>query len=201
VPQRRGQYRNRRNSICSLARQEGHKRRRGGLARLGHQCVGIDYSPASIIHARALAAAEGLDCHFEQADLRQADFGQGFDLVMQIFGELNVFAPAQAAALLRKAHAALQPGDTLSLEVHTLAAVQALGTQPATWKVAAAGLFAPTPHLLLSEAFWDADQASPRCAATWLPWPTARSRATLRACRATLRMPTRFCWARPVSPN
>jgi SAM-dependent methyltransferase len=126
------------------------------LARLGHQCVGIDYSPASIAHARAVAATEGLDCHFEQADLRQADFGQGFDLIMQIFGELNVFAPAQAAALLRKAHAALTPGGLLVLEVHSLAAVQALGVQPATWKVAAAGLFAPTPHLLLSEAFWDA---------------------------------------------
>jgi SAM-dependent methyltransferase len=126
------------------------------LARLGHECVGIDYSPSAISHARALAVTEGLDCHFEQADLRHADFGQGFDVVMQIFGELNVFAPAQAAALLRKAYAALKPGGTLLLEVHTLAAVQALGAQPSTWEVTTAGLFAPTPHLLLRESFWDA---------------------------------------------
>ncbi|MFV9506119.1 MAG: class I SAM-dependent methyltransferase [Oscillochloridaceae bacterium umkhey_bin13] len=128
------------------------------LARLGHQCVGIDYSPASLAHARAEATAEGLACTYHQADLRTASFGQGFDLGMLIFGELNVFAPDQAAALLRKAHAALTPGGALVLEVHTLAAVQALGTQPAIWEVAAAGLFAPTPYLLLNEAFWAADQ-------------------------------------------
>ena len=65
------------------------------LARLGHQCLGIDFSPASIAYARAQAEAEGLDCKYSQEDIRAADFGDGYGLVMLIFGEFNVFRPVE----------------------------------------------------------------------------------------------------------
>jgi SAM-dependent methyltransferase len=128
------------------------------LARLGHQCVGLDYSPASIVHARAEAAADGLPCHYELADLRTAELGEGFDLAMQIFGELNVFPAEQAADLLKRARAALARGGALLIEAHTFAAVQQLGLQPPGWSVARAGLFSPAPHLRLSEHFWRAEE-------------------------------------------
>lgn len=128
----------------------------GRLARLGHRCVGVDFSPASVAYARAEAERHGLACRYELADLREADFGAGFDLAMLIFGELNVFPRAQAADLIRRARDALVPGGTLLLEVHTLAAIQALGARPATWATAPSGLFGEAPHLLLTESFWDA---------------------------------------------
>lgn len=124
------------------------------LARLGHRCVGIDYSPASIAYARAAAAEQGLACRYEQADLREADLGAGVDLALLIFGELNIFRPAHAAALLARVRAALAPGGALLLEAHTYAAVRAIGEGPPTWSTAAAGLFGDTPHLRLSEQFW-----------------------------------------------
>ena len=79
------------------------------LARLGHQCTGIDFSPASIAYAREQAERAGLDCKYIQADIRTADFGEGYGLVMFIFGEFNVFRPAEAKDLLIKAHRALVP--------------------------------------------------------------------------------------------
>ena len=94
------------------------------LARLGHRCVGIDFSPAAIAHATAQAADEGLACRYERADLRAADFGTGFGLAMLIFGELNVFPRAAAHQILAKAHAALDEGGILVLEPHTFAAVR-----------------------------------------------------------------------------
>ena len=56
------------------------------LARLGHTCTGIDFSPASIQYAQATAQAENLACTFIEQDIRQADHGSGYDLAMLIFG-------------------------------------------------------------------------------------------------------------------
>jgi SAM-dependent methyltransferase len=124
------------------------------LAALGHACTGIDWSPASIRHARAEARARSLSCRYVEADLREADFGRGHGLALLLYGELNVFSPDDAHALLAKAHAALRPGGTLLLEPHTADAVRAPADEPATWTAAASGLFSPRPHLLLLEHHW-----------------------------------------------
>lgn len=127
------------------------------LARLGHRCVGVDYSPASIAHARAEAEAEGLACRYELADMRAAELGEGFDLAMLIFGELNVFRSEHADALLRRAHSALVPGGVLLLEAHTFTAVRRMGEGLPTWATSTGGLFSDSPHLCLTEHFWHAE--------------------------------------------
>ena len=124
------------------------------LARLGHECVGIDFSPASIEHARSEAEAEGLACHYRTRDLRAGEFGTRFNLAMLIFGELNTFPPSDARSILANAAAALSPGGTLLLEVYTDAFVRELGTRPPTWYSAPSGLFSDAPHVCLREATW-----------------------------------------------
>jgi len=125
------------------------------LARLGFKCHGIDFSPASIVHARDVAARGALDCSFEQADLREADFGARRDGVLLIFGQLNVFERERAREILQRAHAALSPGGKLLLEPQELDAVRGEAETTTDWSVVQRGLFASTPHLLLHERFWD----------------------------------------------
>jgi SAM-dependent methyltransferase len=127
------------------------------LARLGHECVGIDYGPASIAYARGMAEREGLRCRYVEADVREASFGSGYDLVMFLYGELNVFRPADARAILSKAHDALRDGGLLLLEPHTYEAVQQLGQASNFWYSADGGLFSARPHLCLQDSFWDPD--------------------------------------------
>ncbi|HXF60986.1 MAG TPA: class I SAM-dependent methyltransferase [Caldilineaceae bacterium] len=124
------------------------------LARLGHRCTGIDYSPASIAYARKEAEQHGLACTYHLADLRAAEYGAGYDLAMLIFGELNVFRPADAERILAKCCAALRPGGVLLLEPHTLAGVERSGRGPAIWWSSSNGLFSPRPHLVLMERVW-----------------------------------------------
>ena len=126
-----------------------------GLAGMGHECVGVDYSPASIAHARRTAEERGLRCTYVLEDVRSADFGSGFDLAMLIFGEFNVFSPADAADLVDKVRSALVPGGLLLLEPHTAAAVEAMGLQGRSWRSADAGLFSDRPHVWLTEGVWD----------------------------------------------
>ena len=126
------------------------------LAALGHACHGIDFSPASIEYA-VKHASEG--CTFTLGDVRTTELGSGYDLVMFIFGEFNVFKPGDAKSILDKAYMALNPGGKLLLEVSKFDAVYGLGNQPATWYSAENELFSDEPHLCLMEPFWDDDQA------------------------------------------
>lgn len=130
------------------------------LARLGHTCAGIDFSPASIAHAEREAKAAGLSCSYRCEDLRSADLGEGSGLVMLIFGELNAFAPDDARAILSKAQRALSERGTLLLEVHTADAVRSAGARPPFWYSAEQSLFSERPHVLLQEHLWRPDTST-----------------------------------------
>lgn len=121
------------------------------LARLGHEYVGIDFSPASIRYARAHYP----ECQFLEGDVREVDFGSGFGLIMMIYGELNVFHPDDARLILEKCRQALADDGVLLLEVHSFDAIRRMGQQPPSWRSYESGLFSPDPHLLLQEAFWN----------------------------------------------
>lgn len=127
------------------------------LARLGHTIRGIDYSPASIEYARQVAESEGLDCSYTLSDIRQADFGpeSDRDLVMLIFGEFNVFRPADVQVILHKSFTALKPGGKLLLEPSNDEMTRQIGAKRSGWYSAETGLFSARPHLLLEESFWD----------------------------------------------
>jgi SAM-dependent methyltransferase len=125
------------------------------LAELGHDCAGVDFSPASIEYAREYAEKTHLGCTYDLMDIRKADFGSQYDLVMFIFGEFNVFTPQDANQILKKAQTSIQPGGSLLLEVHTFEVVRQIGEQPSSWYSAGSGLFSDRPHLCLQENFWD----------------------------------------------
>lgn len=132
------------------------------LALLGHEVLGVDFSPASIRHARKEAAESGSGeraPRFTLADLREADYGGPHDLAMQIFGELNVFKPEDAALVLGKAARALAPGGRLLLEAHGFEAIEALGRSGSSWSASRGGLFSPEPHICLIERHWDVRRA------------------------------------------
>jgi len=125
------------------------------LAKLGHECVGIDYSPASIRYASEQNEKESLSCQYLHEDIRKADFGGGFALVMLVFGELNVFRPADARAILQKADHALSEDGIMLIEPHSFGAIESIGEQPSFWYSTKSGLFSDKPHICLDESFWD----------------------------------------------
>jgi SAM-dependent methyltransferase len=127
------------------------------FASLGHKCVGVDYSPASIDHARGLASEGRLRCTFTHGDIREADLGSGYGLAMLIYGEFNVFRPDDAARILDRVKRSLDDGGLLLLEPHTYAAVKGIGRAPVSWYSAESGVFSDDPHVCVHEHFWDAD--------------------------------------------
>ena len=124
------------------------------LARLGHECIGIDFSPASIEYAGRESKKEGLDIDYRLDDIRIASFGGGFDLIMLIYGEFNVFPPGDATRIAENIYTGLNPGGTALLEVHTFEEIRRNGQESSSWYSAEAGLFSKKPHLCLQEHFW-----------------------------------------------
>lgn len=130
------------------------------FGRLGHQGVGIDFSPASIGYARQVAARDCLAVIYAEQDLRTGDFGTGFDLVMLLYGQLNVFRREEATGIVRRAVKALKPGGVFVVEPQTHESVKNAGVARPTWSTHRAGLFSTNPHLLLTESIWDETESN-----------------------------------------
>jgi SAM-dependent methyltransferase len=124
------------------------------LARLGHDCVGLDFSPASIRYAREQAEKFSLSTEYLEADLTSADYGGPFDLVFFVYGEFNAFPKSQAAAILARSREALAPGGSLVLEVCRLPFLAMHGSKPTTRQQTQSGPFAAGPYSRITESAW-----------------------------------------------
>ncbi len=127
------------------------------LAKLGCECVGIDFSPAAVAYAREEAVRERLACEYIESDVRIADFGERFGLVMMVYGQFNVFRRSEARRILACARGALAEGGSLLLELQRCEQVRQSGAAGPSWSASEAGLFSDRPHLVLKESFWDED--------------------------------------------
>ncbi len=123
------------------------------LANLGHRCRGIDFGPASIEYAQQ-HNPEASRCEFVMGDIREAAFDGPYDLAMILFGELNVFSPAEATAILRKVQASLRPQGRLIIEMHTPEAVERIGRAEPSEQQSESGLFSDYPHRCRTENLW-----------------------------------------------
>ena len=121
------------------------------LAELGHTVTGIDFSPASIGYAQERPCP---GARYILGDVRTTDFGAGYNLAMMLYGEFNVFKPAEARRILEKAYAALEPGGALLLEAHTFECVRELGQAAPNWYSAREGVFADGAYVCLMENYW-----------------------------------------------
>lgn len=130
------------------------------LAKAGHDCVGVDFSPASIDYAKRRAAEEGMAIEYALEDVRTYQPCGRFDLVMMLFSEFNVFTEQDARRILAKASRVLNDGGMLLIEASTFETVRAQGRLPATWEALESGLFSERPHLYLQEHFWEESSAT-----------------------------------------
>jgi ubiquinone/menaquinone biosynthesis C-methylase UbiE len=128
------------------------------LTKLGHNCRGIDFGPASIRYAKEQAINEGVEIDYVLEDIRIADYGEDNDLVSFIYGEFNVFKTVELKSVLKKAYDSLKEGGLFIAEPNRYETVKRIGTRPASWYSSQGGLFSPKPHLCLMENFWDQEQ-------------------------------------------
>lgn len=128
------------------------------FAQQGCEVTGLDFSPAAIAHARALAATGGVTatCTFIEQDVRQmASYDSVFDAAIFLYGQLTVFPKDEVRQLLKQIAKALKPGGRLGIELLNLDRVDK--TDSTWWFTDTTGLWGDRPFLHLGERFWDAE--------------------------------------------
>jgi hypothetical protein len=73
---------------------------------------------------------------------------------MFLYGELNVFSPAEALTILRKVRTALVPDGLLVCELQTPEAVESVGRAASSEEQSEAGLFSALPHRCRTDNQW-----------------------------------------------
>lgn len=128
------------------------------LARRGCVVTGVDFSPASIRHARTLARENDLAerCTFIESDIRSVELdAPPFDAALFLYGQLAVFPRNVAAEITHAMCDALAPGGTLVVEL--LAPENVDKEQSTWWFTDDTGLWGDEPFLHLGERFWNED--------------------------------------------
>ncbi|MCE5248652.1 class I SAM-dependent methyltransferase [bacterium] len=130
------------------------------LAQLGHECVGIDVSPAAITYAQEQAQQDNTQCTYIEHDIYSAQYGTGYGLIIIANGDFNMFSPMDAYEFLGKAWMALREGGILLLEPYTFEAIESLGKRESVWEAVSEGLYSDKPYLCLHECCWNGENDS-----------------------------------------
>lgn len=128
------------------------------LARRGARVTGIDFSPASIAHAREFAQRSDVSerCTFIEQDVREMALApNSFDAAVFLYGQLAVFPQDEAQRLLNQIAATLVPGGRLCVEL--LHPDRIDKTNSNWWFTDDTGLWGDAPFLHLGERFWDGE--------------------------------------------
>ena len=102
------------------------------LARAGLNVTGVDFSANSLQYAREMAADEGLDIDYVEADYLGFETNRRFDLVMMIMCDFCALSLDQRASLLRKFRSMLADGGAVLLDVYSPKMFEARH-ETATW--------------------------------------------------------------------
>ncbi len=127
------------------------------LCAAGHNCLGIDFGPASIEYAGE-HNPDSRKCRFVQGDIRYCDYAGPHDLAMLLYGEMNVFSPGEVKDILRRAYDSIAPGGKLLLEIQTAQAVERSGRAASSEQVLESGLFSDKGHTLRVQSEWLEDE-------------------------------------------
>lgn len=138
--------------VLDLGCGPGHYCR--AFAQQGHTCTGVDISPALIQYAKTNDASS----KYIEGDFQFLELGNGYDLILFLYGAINRFLPDDARDLITRLRDAAWPGGTLIIEVFNERQIEDMGRRGATWKYQTHGVFLDSPHLCLEDHVWSEEQ-------------------------------------------
>lgn len=122
------------------------------LFQLGHSITGIDFSENTIQYARNHAKQENLQIEYRCEDMFQLNYNKQFDVVMQIYGEINTFSDYEREQIFRIVRDALKPEGVFIFDVTTPIHRKKSGLSK-KWYVSESGFWRENRHLVLEEGF------------------------------------------------
>ena len=118
----------------------------------GAKVVGIDGSENSIRYARERSERLGLGIEYLHMDFFELSFENEFDVVLQIYGELNTFSPFNRDRLLKIIRRSLKEDGRFVCDVTTRAS-RDVETMKPRWYTSESGFWSSEQHLVLEQSY------------------------------------------------
>lgn len=95
----------------------GYGRHAIELAKLGYRITGVDATASFLDIARQQAVEENIAVAFRQCDMRELDYDQDFDAVINMFAAFGYFSDEENTAVLQRVARALRPGGLFLIDL------------------------------------------------------------------------------------
>ncbi len=122
------------------------------FAKAGLMVTGIDFSVASLSHAREQALAANLCIDYRLQSYLEFCEVDCFDAVLLIYGDYCALAPAERKRLLEIVHQSLHEGGRFVLDVTTRECRKKYGLKNG-WHTSEGGFWSSKKHLVLEQGF------------------------------------------------
>ncbi len=122
------------------------------LCMSGHKVTGIDFSENSIKYARDSAKRKGLDIGYICNDIFSIKYKEYYDVVIQIYGELNTFSDEERSRLFTIVKEVLKPGGLFIFDV-TTPVHRSQNRLTKDWFIDNMGFWRGSNHIVLEEIF------------------------------------------------
>jgi 2-polyprenyl-3-methyl-5-hydroxy-6-metoxy-1,4-benzoquinol methylase len=122
------------------------------LYKAGVEVVGLDLSERSIAYARKKAKESGLKIDYRCMNFFDMDYTNEFDVVIQVYGELNTFSDVMRDRLLKLVYKALKKDGIFIFDVSTRVHRMKYGLKN-SWYISDGGFWRPGKHLVLEQGF------------------------------------------------
>lgn len=122
------------------------------LCRNGHKITGIDFSQNTIKYAKGSAKKQGLDIEYKCDNFLNLKYFEDYNVVMQIYGEINTFSDEERDKLFKIAYNALKPNGLFIFDISTPVLRKKCGLKK-NWYISEGGFWREKTHIVLEEGF------------------------------------------------
>jgi SAM-dependent methyltransferase len=122
------------------------------LCKNGHKITGIDFSKNTINYAKSSAKKQGLDIEYKCDNFLNLKYFEDYNIVMQVYGEINTFSDEERDKLFKIVYNALKPNGLFIFDVST-PVLRKKCCLKKNWYISEGGFWREKTHIVLEEGF------------------------------------------------
>lgn len=122
------------------------------LCEKGYNVTGIDFSESTIKYAKDSARKRDLNIDYLCENIFELNCFEKYDVVMQIYGEINTFSDCERNKIFEIVRNALNPNGIFIFDVSTPIFRERSGLKK-SWNISKAGFWREKSHIILEEGF------------------------------------------------
>lgn len=122
------------------------------LCKKGYKVTGVDFSENTISYAKNSARKQKMNIEYKCDNFFNLNYCEDYDVVMQIYGEINTFSDQERDKLFKIVYNALKPNGIFVFDISTPILRQKYCLKK-NWYISEGGFWREKDHIVLEEGF------------------------------------------------